>query len=452
MREIVIQPNEKQKDFFESKAKYTAYGGARGGGKSWAMRMKLILLALNYEGIQILLLRRTLAELRENHLLPMMGLLKGEATYSAGEKEFRFPNRSRIKLGYCDSENDVLQFQGQAYEVIGLEEATHFTEFQFQALTESNRASGNMKKRFKPRMYFTCNPGGVGHEWVKRRFIDRDFRGSEKPEDYLFIKSLVFDNKFIMENNPEYLDTLMNLPEIRRRAMLYGDWDAFEGAFFPEFDVSRHIIHGNAEIPDGALRFRALDYGLDMTACLWCAALEDGSIIVYRELYESNLLLSEAADKIIAMTEKGERIRYTVASPDLWNRRQESGKSGFDIMSSRGLKYLIKADNSRITGWRIVREYLKSGASFGGEAKIRIYSQCKNLIRCLPLLRFDEKVREDAAGTPHEITHAPEALRYALMSRQPKTPPKRKAFTGSFYAFDSIGKQEDDGFASFIDY
>ncbi len=451
MREIVIQPNEKQKDFFESKAKYTAYGGARGGGKSWAMRMKLILLALNYDGIQILLLRRTLAELRENHLLPMMELLKGIATYSAGEKEFRFPNGSRIKLGYCDSENDVLQFQGQAYEVIGLEEATHFTEFQFLALTESNRASGNMKARFSPRMYFTCNPGGVGHEWVKRRFIDREFRGSEKPDDYLFIKSLVFDNKFIMENNPEYLDTLMNLPEIRRRAMLYGDWDAFEGAFFPEFDAGRHIIFGDVEIPDSAIRFRALDYGLDMTACLWCAALQDGSIIVYRELYESNLLLSEAADKIVAMTEKQERIRYTVASPDLWNRRQESGKSGFDIMSSRGLKYMIKADNSRITGWRIVREYLKSGASFGGEAKLRIYNQCKNLIRCLPLLRFDDRVREDAAGTPHEITHAPEALRYALMSRQPKTPPKRKSFQGSFYAFDSI-KQEDDGFASFIDY
>ena len=128
MKEIVIEPNEKQQAFFESKAKYTAYGGARGGGKSWAMRMKLILLALNYDGIQILLLRRTLAELRENHLLPMTKLLKGIAAYISGEKEFRFPNGSRIKLGYCESVNDVLQFQGQAYEVIGLEEATHFAE------------------------------------------------------------------------------------------------------------------------------------------------------------------------------------------------------------------------------------------------------------------------------------------------------------------------------------
>ncbi len=452
MREIVLEPNEKQKEFFESTAKYTAYGGARGGGKSWAMRMKLILLALNHEGIQILLLRRTLAELRENHLLPMLALLKGVAIYSAGEKEFRFPNGSRIKLGYCDSENDVLQFQGQAYEVIGLEEATHFTEFQFQAISESNRASGNMKKRFAPRMYFTCNPGGVGHEWVKRRFIDRDFRGSENPDDYRFIKCLVFDNKFIMENNPEYLDTLMNLPEVRRRAMLYGDWDAFEGAFFPEFNPSRHIIHGETEIPDNALRFRALDYGLDMTACLWCAVLEGGRIIVYRELYESNLLLSEAAEKIVSATPKGEKIRYTVASPDLWNRRQESGKSGFDIMTAKGLTHMIKADNTRIAGWRVVREYLKAGDFYGGEPRILISGECRNLIRCLPLLRFDEKIREDAASTPHEITHAPEALRYALMSRHPKLPPKRKRFSGSIYAFDDFNTRDENGFASFIDY
>ncbi len=454
MNEIVIEPNEKQRIFFESNAKYTAYGGARGGGKSWAMRMKLILLALNYEGIQILLLRRTLAELRENHLLPMMAVLKGIARYHSGEKEFRFPNGSRIKLGYCDSENDVLQFQGQAYEVIGLEEATHFTEFQFLALTESNRAAGNMKTRFSPRMYFTCNPGGVGHSWVKRRFIDRVFYGNEKSEDYLFIKSLVFDNRYIMKNNPEYVDTLMNLPEIRRKAMLYGDWDAFEGCFFPEFNPSRHVIYGEAKIPQNAVRFCALDYGLDMTACLWCAVDTDGSVTVYRELYEKNLLLSEASERITAMTEAGEKIRYTVASPDLWNRRQESGKRGFDIMAEQGLKHMIKADDSRIAGWRIVREYLKSGESFGGEPKLKISYKCTNLIRCLPLLRFDSKVREDASDSPHEITHAPEALRYALMSRQPRAKPMmRNCYKSSVYTFD-VPKSETVGseFADFIGY
>ncbi|MBR6562649.1 MAG: phage terminase large subunit [Clostridia bacterium] len=446
MREIVIEPNDKQRAFFESTAKYTAYGGARGGGKSWAMRMKLILLALTHEGIQILLLRRTLAELRENHLLPMQELLKGVAKYIAGEKEFRFPNGARIRLGYCDSENDVLQFQGQAYEVIGLEEATHFTELQFLALTESNRASGRMKERFAPRMYFTCNPGGVGHEWVKRRFIDRKYRGSERESDYAFIKSLVFDNRFIMENNPEYVETLNNLPDARKRAMLYGDWDAFEGKFFPEFDIIRHVKR-EISIPEGAIRFRAVDYGLDMTACLWCAVDGKGRIYVYRELYQSNLLLSEAAEKIIAMTPKSECIRYTVASPDLWNRRQESGKSGFDIMTRAGLTHMIKADNTRIVGWRIVREYLRGD---GETPSLIISDKCANLIRCLPLLRFDTSVREDAAGTPHEITHAPEALRYALMSRTPRKKKPLNDFTSSVYTFDETVSER--GFFEFIEY
>ena len=450
MKTVTLIPNEKQRLFFESTAKYTAYGGARGGGKSWAMRVKLILLALNYAGIQILLLRRTLPELRENHLIPMRKMLDGIADYSATEKEFRFVNGSRIRLGYCDSESDVLQFQGQAYEVIGMEEATHFTEFQFQALTESNRASGYMSRKFVPRMYFTCNPGGVGHEWVKRIFIDREFRGSEKPEDYLFIKSLVFDNSFIMNNNPEYIDALMNLPEARRKAMLYGDWDAFEGAFFPEFDPQRHVRQ-NVELPQGGLRFRALDYGLDMTCCLWCCVGQDGRVTVYRELYESGLLLSEAARKIIDATDKNEAVRYTVASPDLWNRRQETGKSGFEIMTGTGLKQMIKADDSRITGWRIVREYLKSGSDFGAEPKLVIDSGCRNLIRCLPLLRFDERVKEDAANYPHELTHAPEALRYALMSRQPHPVPKREQSSPGIYAFADRACKSD-GYEEFLAY
>ena len=154
IKKIVFTPNAKQEAFFHAQSRYVAYGGARGGGKSWAMRMKLILLALRYEGISILLLRRTLGELRENHILPMCKLLDGVAVYKESTKDFLFPNGSRIKLGYCDSESDVLQYQGQAYEVIGMEEATHFTYYQYLCLTECNRVSGAMREPFTPRMYF----------------------------------------------------------------------------------------------------------------------------------------------------------------------------------------------------------------------------------------------------------------------------------------------------------
>lgn len=448
-RELILSPNEKQIEFFESQAKYTAYGGARGGGKSWAMRTKLVLLALNYDGIQMLLLRRTLGELRENHLLPLLKMLDGTARYVASEKEFRFRNGSRLKLGYCDAENDVLQFQGQAYEVIGLEEATHFTEKQFLCLSESNRISGEMRQGgFKPRMYFTCNPGGVGHDWVKRLFVDRVYRGNEQPDEYRFIKSLVFDNGFLMKNDPGYVKTLMNLPEARRKAMLYGDWDAFEGAFFPEFDIELHSC-SEMQITREMVKFRALDYGLDMTCCLWLAVTDDGRILVYRELYEPNLILSEAASRIIEMSPQDEAVRYTVASPDLWNRRQDSGKSGFDILSAAGVKGLIKADNRRIAGWRVMREYLKKSPS--GVPRLCISRRCKNLLRTLPLLRFDEYEREDAADTPHELTHAPEALRYALMSREPLPQRKRGVYLPSAYSFD-IPPPKEPSYSDFIDY
>ena len=437
---VNLRPNKKQEAFFCSQHRYTAYGGARGGGKSWAMRTKFVLLALKHPGIQILLLRRTLGELRDNHIVPLQKLLADTAVYSETKKEFVFPNGSRIKLGYCDGEQDVLQYQGQAYEVIGMEEATHFTYFQFQCLTECNRFSGNMQERFRPRMYFTCNPGGVGHDWVKRLFIDKLYRDGENPKDYLFIQSLVFDNKYLTENDPDYVAALSALPEQRKRAMLYGDWDAFEGAFFPEFDMRIHVCH-NPEIPKNAVLFRAMDYGLDMTSCLWCAADGKGNVIVYREFNNSGLILSEAARQILKNTPKDEKIRYTVASPDLWNRRQDSGKSGFDIFITNGLKGLIKANNTRVAGWRVVREYLDASH---GKPRLIISDTCTELIRCLPMLRFDEKVREDASGHPHSITHAPEALRYALMSREPmgkavKLPKTRR----SIYTFDSPQKSMD---------
>ncbi len=448
MGEIVISPNEKQRLFFESDARYTAYGGARGGGKSWAMRMKMVLLALNYPAINILLLRRTLGELRENHILPLQKLLCDIAEYRESQKEFRFKNGSRIKLGYCDAESDVLQYQGQSYEVIGLEEATHFTYFQFQCLTECNRVSGSMKKHFSPRMFLTANPGGVGHDWFKRLFVDRQYRGNEKAENYAFIRSLVFDNGYIMENNPEYVEALMALPEKRRAAMLYGDWDSFEGAFFPEFCKDVHVCRP-FNIPAHWQKFRGLDYGLDMTACLWIAVSPEGRLYVYRELYKSGLLLSEAAKEIRANTPAGESIRYTVTSPNLWNRRQESGKSGAEIMNAAGLTGLKKAQNERINGWRVVREYLKDGED--GKSGVCIFDCCDNLIRCLPLLRFDENVKEDAAGTPHEITHAPEALRYALMSRTPKSAvPQGKRLSYS-YSFEGV-RPEKEPYRSIIDY
>ncbi len=409
-------PNPKQEEFFKADARHVAYGGARGGGKSWALRRLFIMLALAYPGLKLLLLRRTLQELRENHVLPMLTELHGFAQYRDDEKAFVFPNGSRIKLGYCDAEKDVLQYQGQEYDVVGLEEATHFTEYQMQFLTTCNRGT---RADFKPQMYYTSNPGGVGHQWFKRLFIDRIYQGKEKSEDYVFIQARVYDNTILMENNPEYVEHLENLPDDLRRAHLDGDWDVFAGQYFREWRRDIHVVKP-FEIPSWWKRFRSLDYGLDTTACYWWAVSGEGVIYAYRELHQPNLSLTNAARKIIEMTPANEKISYTVASPDLWNRRQETGFSGVEIMARAGLTSLTRARHDRVAGWRAMREYLQPFEAEGKlTARMQVFDHCVNLIRCIPLLQHDENDPEDAADKPHEVTHGPESARYAVMSRPP---------------------------------
>lgn len=408
------KPYPPQVRFLEAKARYIAYGGARGGGKSEAARMKAVLLALRWAGIQILFLRRHLNDLRENHVYPLLKLLNGIAVYREQSKEFLFPNGSRIVLGYCAAEKDTLQYQGQSYDVIFLEEATQFTERQYDDIKQSNRLSG-LCKSFRPRMYFTCNPGGVGHMWVKRLFIDRNYKNSERAEDFVFIPARVYDNKFIMENDPDYVRTLENLPDDLRKAMLDGDWDIFEGQYFGEFDRKVHVIEPFA-IPSHWRRYRTLDYGLDMLACYWIAVDIYGRAVVYKELYEPNLIISEAASKIAAMT--SEYIDATFAPPDMWNRRQDTGKSVFELFAERGI-ILTKAQNDRVMGWLAMKEWLKPFKDETGEtiASLRITANCLNLIRCLPALQYDQKNPNDCATEPHELTHAPDAIRYFIAGR-----------------------------------
>ncbi len=406
----------KQVEFFLAKGRYAAYGGARGGGKSWAARTKACLMGFHYHGLQMLLLRRTFPELRENHVIPLMRTLKGFAQYRENTKEFTFPTGSRLKLGYCDTEKDVLQYQGQAYDVIILEEATQFSEFQFQTLTESNRSSGMCEEGFSPRMYLTCNPGGVGHAWVKRLFIDRDYRESEREEDYAFIPAKVYDNKHLMECDPDYVRVLENISDpARRAAMLDGDWDVFAGQYFTEFEREVHVMRP-FELPRHWRRYVAMDYGFDMLACYWIAMDEQGRAYVYRELYESGLIVTDAAAKIRAMT--GEAIELHYAPPDLWNRHSDTGKSTAEIFAEAGI-LLVKANNDRVQGWYNLHEWLKIGRDEQGKktAGLRIFENCANLIRTLPALQFDEKNPNDCSREPHELTHAPDALRYFVAGR-----------------------------------
>ena len=406
-------PNDKQAAFFASTARYTAYGGARGGGKSWALRRKLVAMCLRYEGIRCLLMRRTLAELKANHVFPILREYGQVVRWHAGESAFIFANGSRIDCGYCDCDRDMLRYQGQEYDIIAIDEATQMTEQVFTVLKACLRGVGDYPRR----MYLTCNPGGVGHAWVKRLFVDRAYRAGEDAEEYCFIPARVTDNPVLMRADPRYVKQLESLPPRMRDAWLYGHWDVFEGQFFPEFSEERHVFPEGfeGEVPTGKMTetFVSMDYGFDRLAALLIARGADGRLSVLSERCASGLTLREAARQVVSLC-AGRAVRYVVASPDLWNRRQDSGLSGVAVMQSvSGMPPMRRADDRRVEGWRLLREYLHGE---DGVPRLRISASCCELIECMKGLLCDPTRTEDASDHPHHLTHAPEALRYGVRS------------------------------------
>ena len=420
MEDIQLNPNPKQMEFFRARARFVAYGGARGGGKSWAIRQKVKLLALYYgadrtgdgqngTGIRILVLRRTFPELRENHILPLKKELEGLAVWKESDKAFSFANGARVVFGYCANEHDVDQYQGQEYDVICIDEATHFTEYQFAALTACLRGAN----RFPKRMYLTCNPGGVGHMWVKRLFVDRAFRKGEDPEDYLFIHAKATDNPALLEGDPGYLKMLDNLPDGLREAWRDGRWDVFAGQYFPEFRRDTHVVTPRT-LPDWWPRYRVFDYGLDRLACFWAAIDPTGRIWVYREFCQSGLIVSEAAQAILSLTPDGERIRATVAPPDMWSTQKDSGRTMAELFTRGGVP-LVRAPNQRIQGWMAMKEFLKVRPD--GRAGLVVFEDCGGFIRDVCAVQHDGKNPTDVATQPHEYTHTVDAIRYLCAFR-----------------------------------
>ena len=401
-----------QRAFFAARQKYICYGGARGGGKSWALRTKAVGGALRWPGIRILILRRTYPDLENTLIEPMLAQLPpGLAEYNRAMHRLLFFNGSSIRFGHLPGYGAAVggEYQGQEYDWIFLDEATQFLESEFRAMAACLRGVLPIPRRF----YLTCNPGGIGHAWVKRLFLDRRFDPGEDPADYVFFKATVEDNRDLMRASPDYAAALELLPPDVRRAHRYGDWDALSGAFFPEFRPALHVCTAFA-LPAHWPRYRAFDYGLDMFACLWIAVDEQGGCWVYRELARPGLIVSAAADAMLAAETPGEQISLTLAPPDLWSRQKDSGKTMAELFRQHGVG-LVKASSSRIHGWMQVKELLRTDR--GGQPRLRIFAGCSGLITQLPLLQHDPNDPSDCATVPHEITHLPDALRYFCVSR-----------------------------------
>lgn len=414
---ILGEPNEKQKLFFLARERFIAYGGARGGGKSWAVRMKAIAGAVRYPGIRILICRHTYPELESTVVEPMLATLGGHkpeiARYKAENRTLSFVNGSKIRFGHFSGVS-AGEYQGQEYDWVFLDEATQFTEWEFRVLSATLRGVTDIPRR----MYLTCNPGGVGHGWVKRLFVDREFRPEEKPEEYRFIPATVEDNRVLMKRSPGYLQMLELLPEDLRRGHRYGDWNVFSGQFFPEFQVKKHVYSGDKPEKDWRL-FRGMDYGLDMLACIWVGVDREGRSHVYREVQEPGLIVSQAAELIKAMTPKDEEILATAAPPDLWSTQKDSGRTMAELFAENGVP-LIKVAAARTVGWMAVKERLKERKE--GMPGLVVAEQCRGLIQNLQALRRSESNPSDADVNPHGITHICDALRYFCQAGVDQSP------------------------------
>lgn len=417
-----LKITRKQRAFIEAKEDEVLYGGAAGGGKSYGLVLEKLLYALRYPGSKQLILRRSYPELEKSIIRTALAVYPQSLfQYNSTKHTGVFANGSILDFGYCAAENDVYQYQGAEYDAIGFDELTHFTAGMYDYLRSRLRGVNSFPKQVK----CTSNPGNVGHAWVKERFIDIGPPGVAHEAAHssrIFIPALVYDNRFLMDDDPEYIGRLEDLPEDQRRALLDGDWDVFEGQYFTEFSRKLHVMEP-FELPERWRRYVALDYGLDMLACYWIAVDDAGRAYVYRELYEGmdsgmkdGHIVSGAAARILEMTE--EPIYAYLAPPDLWNRQKDTGRSIAEGFSAAGI-YLTRAQNDRVQGWLDLKEWLHPGLDeLGSEVPaLRIFSTCRNLIRCLPMIQHDERNPNDCAKEPHELTHAPDAIRYFVAGR-----------------------------------
>ena len=440
---INLQVTKKQKQFIDAKENEVLFGGAAGGGKSYGQIVDALLFALKYPGSKQLILRRTFAELDKSLIRGALALYpKSLYTFNSSSHTGRFKNGSCIDFGYCATENDVYQYQSAEYDCIRFDELTHFTEMQYVYLISRVRGANNFPKQIKS----STNPGGMGHSWVKARFVDSAVPGEsflgEGEMTRIFLPSLLSDNDFLLKNDPGYRLRLEALPEREKKALLYGDWNIFEGQYFDEFSHEKHVIDP-FEIPNTWRKYRTLDYGLDRLAVLWIALSPDGCAYVYREYCESGLPIGRAARAITDRTPEGEDIYATLAPPDLFSRTQESGKTKAGLFAECGVSF-TKTSNDRECGWLAVKELLCDTPE---GVRLKIFKNCTEIIKCLPALTIDKIRPTDCSNEPHNITHAPDALRgFAIFHTRPDKREHFKKVSGwTKDMWEDYNSASDDG-------
>jgi len=434
--EVVFQANPgPQEEFLSAGERDVLYGGAAGGGKSFALLADPLRYCHNpnHRG---LLLRRTLDELTE--LIDKSRQLYTKAFPGAKFREskstWHFPSGATIWFTYLDRDKDVTRFQGQAFNWIGIDEITQYpTPYVWDYLRSRLRATD---PELQNSLYMRCtaNPGGVGGWWVKKMYIDsrtenvafpaydidtmKPFTwpsGHEKAGQPLFYRKFVparlTDNPHLMADG-QYEAMLRSLPEVERKRLLDGDWDVAEGAAFPEFSRARHVVE-HFELPTNWPRIRAADYGYaSPSAVLWGAIDWDNNIWIYRELYAKHLTAEDLAAKILEVEQLDPLPHYTVLDSSCWNKTG-MGPSIAETMMRCGVRW-TPSDRNRIQGKMEVHRRLADDP-YTNEPRLRIFSSCQHTIKQLAGIPLSKTNSEDVDTKAED--HAYDALRYMVMTR-----------------------------------
>ena len=424
-KDIIFEPNEgPQTEFLAASEREVFYGGARGGGKSYAMLVDPLRYC-DKQKHRALLIRRTMPELRDliNHSQQLYSKAYPGAKWREQEKEWRFPSGARIEFGYAENLTDALRYQGQSYTWIGIDELPQYpTQDIYNFLRSSLRSVDPEIPVF---MRATGNPGNIGSQWVKEMFVDPSKPNSKfdieiqtpngvKKISRRFIPAKLQDNPYLMQTD-DYYAMLASLPEVQRKQFLDGNWEAFEDSSFPEFNKDLHVVKP-FDIPRGWMKFRAADWGYSSPACcLWFAIDFDNNIFIYREYYTKKLTADLFAQRVVKL-EEGEYIRYGVLDSSTWARRGDIGPSIAETMIQEGCRWRPsdRSPKSRIAGKLEIHKRLRLNEDTGFPT-LFIFSNCLNLIRTLPMLPTDKNNPEDV--DTHAEDHAYDALRYGCMSR-----------------------------------
>lgn len=409
------------------------YGGAKGGGKSRGMRDTFLIRRFKYPGTSCGIFRKTYPELEANHIEPMFrNYPRLREYYNDSKKTLALPNGSTMKFRYAENEKDLDRYQGDEYDDLGIEEAGQWEEAMFRKLHGSNRTA---KPGIKPRCLLTGNPGGIGHGWLKRLFVERRFHEREDPKDYAFIQATVDDNAALMDNDPDYVKRLDAEPnEALRKAYRYGDWDIFAGQFFQEIGRDVHLIKP-FQIPEHWTRSGGYDFGFNHPGAFgWFANDEDGNVYMYREAIKAGKRVDEWAEYINSFDDS--KLLYPIiAGHDCWakksatiNKNQSNPPTIAEEFQSHGLT-LKAAVIDRIAGAAHLRSYLAWKGRPGNKPRFYIFDTCPITYDCLTRMIHDPDRPEDVLkvdateGDPMTGDDAYDMVRYYLMSRPSATDP-----------------------------